>query len=333
MEIRKDFESVDPLLYRLIEYAKAFRENNKEHWPHYKNQEDFEKIYSLPQKYRIFDKLYGDGRNIAIFMSNTLCEFNIAWTFPTLKSYVDYFKKTWAYETEALRIESDSYKESFSELEDPPWAVEKMIQLFDKQIDLLVAVKQTIDGLEDTDLYRWESGISKSTYPTPEYQKILECIDSTGKMFQSHPASFSNKDEESLRDHILVSFGSSLGHSTSGETFNNKGKTDILIKKGSSNVFIGECKIWAGKKAFLDSISQLLSYLTWSDTQTALIFFVREKQFSSIIKKVKEDAEEHSNFYQFKGAQGDNWLNYEFVMNDDEERIIRTAIMLYHIPS
>jgi hypothetical protein len=42
-----------------------------------------------------------------------------------------------------------------------------------------------------------------------------------------------------------------------GETFNSKGKSDILIRNGNANLFIAECKVWNGKNKFVESIDQL----------------------------------------------------------------------------
>src|SRR4029077_3780088 len=60
-----------------------------------------------------------------------------------------------------------------------------------------------------------------------------------------------------------------------GETFNFQSKTDILIRKDGKNVFIAECKFWKGEKAFGETLDQLLSYLSWRDTKTAVVLFNR----------------------------------------------------------
>lgn len=63
--------------------------------------------------------------------------------------------------------------------------------------------------------------------------------------------------------------------SATGETFNKKGKTDILLRHAGNNAFVGECKFWKGEKSFLSTIDQLLGYLTWRDSKTAVIMFVK----------------------------------------------------------
>src|SRR5262249_55009856 len=81
--------------------------------------------------------------------------------------------------------------------------------------------------------------------------------------------------------------------SATGETFNAAGKTDILVREGNRNLFIGECKIWHGSNKFAEAIDQLLGYLTWRDTKSALIVFSRNKHFTSVIESINTEIERH----------------------------------------
>jgi len=119
------------------------------------------------------------------------------------------------------------------------------------------------------------------------YFQILKLIHDVGKEFERLPSLYANKEEEHLRDHFLMMLEPNFEGSATGETFNKSGKTDILLRYQGSNVFIGECKFWHGKKGFLDTISQLLRYLTWRDSKAAIIMFVSNKDFSSVIKTPK----------------------------------------------
>ncbi len=117
-----------------------------------------------------------------------------------------------------------------------------------------------------------------------------------------------------------------------GETFNKTGKTDILLRHEGTNVFIAECKFWKGKRVFLDTISQLLGYLTWRDSKAAVIMFVPNVDFSSVLEKAKNEISEHLNYVEFINAKGDTWLNYRFHLNDDRNRMVSLAVMFYHTP-
>lgn len=120
--------------------------------------------------------------------------------------------------------------------------------------------------------------------------------------------------------------------SATGETFNKKGKTDILLRYQGSNIFIGECKFWRGKKSLLKTIDQLLGYLTWRDSKVAIIMFVPNKDFSTVLATMRESINEHSNFLRIVSDKETTWLNCEFHLNDDRNRIVKVAIMLYHTP-
>jgi hypothetical protein len=97
-------------------------------------------------------------------------------------------------------------------------------------------------------------------------------------------------------------------------------------------MFIAECKFWHGKKGFLDTISQLLGYLTWRDSKAAVIMFVPNKDFTSVLETAKQVVSEHPNYLDFTNAKDETWLNYVFHLNDDRNRQVKIAIMFYHIP-
>lgn len=164
------------------------------------------------------------------------------------------------------------------------------------------------------------------------YQEILKLIHDVGKEFERLPSLYANKEEEHLRDHFLMMLEPNFAGSATGETFNKKGKTDILLRHEGNNVFIAECKFWRGKKGFLDTISQLLGYLTWRDSKAAVIMFVSNKDFSSVIETSKQVITQHPNFIEFLNIKDDTWLNYIFHLNNDRNRLVNLAIMLYHIP-
>lgn len=171
------------------------------------------------------------------------------------------------------------------------------------------------------------------TLDSDNYFKILKVINDVGKNFERMPSSYNQKGEEDLRDHIILVLDPNfeLG-GASGETFNKSGKTDILLKYDSSVVFVAECKFWSGDKGYLKTIDQLLSYLTWRDTKTSVVIFVREKDFSSILKKVKAVTETHNNYLGFVNMADENWFNYRFHLNGDRNREVKLAVQLYHLP-
>ena len=165
------------------------------------------------------------------------------------------------------------------------------------------------------------------------YIDILKTINDVGKSMERLPATYSEKDEEDLRDHFLLFLEAGYEGSATGETFNKKGKTDILMRHENSNLFIAECKFWRGKIQYLAAISQLLNYLTWRDSKAAVILFVRNKDFSSVLEIVKDVTPTHENHLGFVNAMEDSWLNYRFHIVGDINREVKLAVLLFHIPS
>jgi len=164
------------------------------------------------------------------------------------------------------------------------------------------------------------------------YQDILQIVHDTGKEFERLPGVYAGKEEEHLRDHMLMMLEPNFEGSATGETFNKSGKTDILLRHDGTNVFIGECKFWKGQKSFLSTISQLLGYLTWRDSKAAVIMFVPNKEFSPVLKSAKDSVSSHDNFLRVVNEQDETWFNCEFHLDGDRNRVIKIAIMLYHIP-
>ena len=160
MEIRKDFREVETYLYRLVEIAKAFDSLEDGRWVHLKNREDFSKVYLLENPARReFENLYANGRTIAGFMRSRLREFNYAQSYPTFSSYVDSFEATWVNDIDKQRTWIESVK-SLSENSESgsPWSVREMIGVFEEQLNLLAAVRSTLDILKTTPLYRADKG-------------------------------------------------------------------------------------------------------------------------------------------------------------------------------
>jgi hypothetical protein len=117
-----------------------------------------------------------------------------------------------------------------------------------------------------------------------QYEQILSVISNMVMVIERSPSEFHNIQEEGLRSHFLVQLNGQFEGQATGETFNNQGKTDILIRANDRNIFIAECKFWKGEKVFLETINQLLGYTCWRDTKTAILVFNRNKKFSEVVK-------------------------------------------------
>jgi hypothetical protein len=164
------------------------------------------------------------------------------------------------------------------------------------------------------------------------YLEILRTIQDTGRVFERLPSTYAGKDEEALRDHLILQLEPRFEGSTTGETFNKAGKTDILIRHEGKNAFVGECKFWTGEKGYLETIDQILSYLTWRDSKAAIVCFVRNREFSRVLATIEAASAKHPCFIAFKGRSEETWFSYEFHLPGDPGRSVHLAVLCFHIP-
>lgn len=175
---------------------------------------------------------------------------------------------------------------------------------------------------------------SEPTMSKEMYNDVLKVIYDSGKSMEKKPALYIGKDEEGLRDQFLFVLETRYeGTTATGETFNRGGKADIILKfaEDGSNLFIAECKFWHGSSEFLKAISQLFDrYLTWRDSKVAIIMFSKNKDFSSILKTIKEDISNHDYFTKYIGDKGESSFTYEFHLPQDKEKKVEVEIMAFH---
>lgn len=179
---------------------------------------------------------------------------------------------------------------------------------------------------------------SKAPYkPEPvleeaEYRHILEVLENMVKVMEQSPGAFSTIDEESLRTHFLVHLNGHYEGGATGETFNFEGKTDILIKVDGKNIFIGECKFWKGEKAYLETIDQLLGYLSWRDTKAAILIFNRNKDFSAVLDTISASTLKHANCKKLIKQESETSWSYLFSQRDDANRETIITVQAYNVP-
>lgn len=166
------------------------------------------------------------------------------------------------------------------------------------------------------------------------YEDVLRVIYDSGKSMEKKPALYIDKSEEGLRDQFLFVLETRYeGTTATGETFNRSGKTDIILKfaKDGSNLFVAECKYWHGSSELLSAISQLFErYLTWRDSKAALLIFVKNKDFSSVLETIKAQVKIHSLFVQEVGQRGESSFSYMFCLPQDSQKHVHFEIMAFH---
>lgn len=166
------------------------------------------------------------------------------------------------------------------------------------------------------------------------YNQILEEIQVFGKNLEKLTSLHSKFDEEGFRDFFLPYLNSiSKSHSATGETFNKKGKTDILIQDGEgNNAFIAECKIWYGEKELQNAIDQLIDrYVTWRDEHTALIIFNKQNDnFTQLVSTARQAVANHELFVRKISDSSASSTRYILRNREDEEKHIQLELIIFN---
>ena len=164
------------------------------------------------------------------------------------------------------------------------------------------------------------------------YEHILGIIESMAQVMERSRSAFSTMDEESLRWQFLVPLNSHYEGQATGETFNYEGKTDILIRSEGKNIFIAECKYWAGPQKLTEAIDQLLGYSCWRDTKVAIIVFNRNKGFTKVLETIKSTTKAHPNCKRELDDRSETAFRFIFSHRDDTNRELTLTIMAFDIP-
>ena len=164
------------------------------------------------------------------------------------------------------------------------------------------------------------------------YEDILRVMSNMVDVMERSPHAFRAMGEEDLRQHFLVQLNGQYEGDATGETFNFEGKTDIFIRHNGGAVFVAECKIWRGPKDFTAAVDQLLNYVTWRDTKTALLVFNRNKNMTAVLKKVKEALAAHPHSKRFESYPSETGFRCRLSHKSDPAREMVLTVMVFDVP-
>ena len=167
---------------------------------------------------------------------------------------------------------------------------------------------------------------------TDDYEHILSVMTNMALVMERSPSAFATMDEEALRSHFLVQLNGHYEGQASVETFNYEGRTDILIRTKGRNVFIAECKYWSGARKLSETIDQLLGYVSWRDTKTAIVIFNRNRNFSQVIGTISDAVKGHPNFKREVDDNGEGTFRYVLGHRDDKNRDILVTVLAFDVP-
>lgn len=166
-----------------------------------------------------------------------------------------------------------------------------------------------------------------------DYEQILNIIRNMVRVMECSPHAFETMGEEDLRTHFLVQLNAQFEGQATAETFNYQGKTDILIRVEGENVFIAECKFWGGQAQYLETIDQILSYLSWRDTKAAILVFNRNVNFTEVLEKIAAITPSHAHYKRSLGRPDETTFRYVFAQPEDPNREVLLTVMAFNVPT
>lgn len=166
-----------------------------------------------------------------------------------------------------------------------------------------------------------------------DYNHILDVVNNMALIMERSPRSFKTMNEEDIRQHILVHLNGHYHGQATGETFNFQGKTDILVRHEEKNIFVAECKFWKGAEGLIDTINQILKYVSWRDTKTAIFIFNRNKNLSSVLSQIPEIVQRHPNFKRKLEYSSETGFRFVLHHKDDKNRELFLTIIVFEVPN
>lgn len=167
-----------------------------------------------------------------------------------------------------------------------------------------------------------------------DYDEVLAVIGRAAVMFERSPGTYREFDEEQLRDVLLLVLNAFFEGQATGETFNQAGKTDILVRDGPDNLLVAECKIWTGRKNFEKAIGQLLErYVTWRDTRLALIVFNKKKNLTSTLREMSDAIQASSKEVEELDWPHEGQSRFLVPHPSDERRKLVLTTMAFDVPA
>ena len=157
---------------------------------------------------------------------------------------------------------------------------------------------------------------------------LVDFVDQYTRQFEVAPTTYERLEEEELRDLLVGMMNANYPGSTTGETFNKLGKTDICLRVDSGNVLICECKFWAGAKAYDAALDQLFDYLTWRQNYAVLITFSKLKDMSKAISEGQRAMTEHLSFVE---GSLDAQTGSRFVTRHSHPQDDRASVQVFHL--
>ncbi len=169
------------------------------------------------------------------------------------------------------------------------------------------------------------------TLEREKFNAILNLIDNSCRLFERTPLTFAKLEEEELRDVILSNLNGVFEGDAVGEAFSKRGKTDIYLKVSKGGVFIAECKYWSGPKTVVDTVEQILGYLTWRHSYGVVVLFSKRKNFTDVITSIANKIHELPSYV--KGLEKIDASHFKAIhsLPEDDKKLIEMHYVVYSL--
>lgn len=164
-----------------------------------------------------------------------------------------------------------------------------------------------------------------------DFKDVLTLISNINAAFERLPKTFSLLDEPTIRDFLLIIL-QSVYSVVVGEAFNGIGKTDILIKHDSQNVFIAECKKWKGEASLVEAFEQLFGYIDTRLSKAAIIIFDENRNHQNTKQIISKKIPEIRGFQEQIEKFSEYGNIYKFLHPVDSGKEIHVAVLSFHKP-
>ena len=178
----------------------------------------------------------------------------------------------------------------------------------------------------------------KPKTPDEDYQldhdkvvDIIRLMDNQCLQFEKTPKTYENLGEENLRDLLLANLNSVFEGKAAGETFNNKGKSDIYLNIDKGNILVSECKFYGGEKLYHDTINQLLGYLTWRQNYGIMITFSKNKDFTKVIDDAESIITSHITYQSGLKKLDDSHFISKHTLPTDDYKYVEIHHLYYNL--
>jgi len=132
--------------------------------------------------------------------------------------------------------------------------------------------------------------------------------------------------------HYLVQLNGQYQGKATGETFNNHGKTDILIRHENENVFVDRMQILGGLRKLEKDASTSSSAIRHGETPRLLfIIFSRRQDFTSIISEAQRAMRTISTTNPGRPRKA-KAASDSLHSSQDKQRDIIVTLMLFDMP-